>query len=276
MYTKCVTFVTNGFFFESFPFIINFLSLVTRMYKLVLVIITVVCFPCTVLSKMPSAIGVGIGWENAPYKRYKHQYYPMPYVNYDNGIGYLENTEAGLYLFNDDHQNLTLSLNYLSNEFQPNDSKDSQLLQLTKRHPTLLAVLEYAFDTNIGSFSVNVGHDVLNQSQSLLVNLDYNAPLFGDQWILLFKIGVAWSNHRHNTYYYGVSDSESLRSGLKYYKANSALTPNIAVTGQYLLAQSIGIFTGIKAEWLTGDIARSPLIANKVVPSAYTGLFYSF
>ncbi|WP_313050049.1 hypothetical protein [Atlantibacter subterraneus] len=57
---------------------------------------------------LAAEIGLGVEGEAQfnPYKSYKTDYSLIPYLGYDNKIVYLDGTEAGVYLVNDDKNEL--------------------------------------------------------------------------------------------------------------------------------------------------------------------------
>ncbi|OCG11132.1 hypothetical protein A9G24_09760 [Gilliamella sp. App6-5] len=224
----------------------------------------------------PISLGAGMGWANSPYKGYSTNYYPIGHIDYDNGLFFIDDLSAGVYAYNEDNQSISIGARYLSNEFKPHDSDNHQLKQLNSRHSTLLAEIEYSIDTNWGSFSSSVGADVLNQSNSILVNADYTVPYMQGNLIVAPTIGINWANNKHNDYYYGVSHKESSRSKLRYFNVDDSLTPYAEIAAQYSLTQNIATFGGVHIDKLTGDAANSPMVDNSTVTSVYMGVSYHF
>lgn len=240
----------------------------------VLSIITLSNIPT--VSANPTSIGLGIGLENSPYKNYNSKFYPIPHIDYDNGIFFIDDLSAGVYAYNTDNQTISIMARYLSNEFKPHNSDKNQLKLLDSRHPTLLAEIEYSIDTNFGSFSSRIGADVLNESNSILVNADYSIPYMQGSLVIIPTIGISWANSKHNDYYYGVSNKESARSKLHYFNADSSFTPYAEISAQYLLTENIATFGGVHVDKLTGDAADSPMVDNSSVTSVYMGISYNF
>lgn len=224
----------------------------------------------------PTTLGVGVSWTDSPYKGYGSSFSPIPHIDYDNGVLFIDDLSAGIYTYNDEQQSISIGASYLSNEFKPHSSDNHKLKQLDKRHSTILAQIEYSVTTNWGIFSSSLAADVLNNSNSLLVNTDYSAPIIEGNLIIVPTIGINWANNNHNDYYYGISHKESRRSGLRYHKADSSFTPYAELGAQYSLTANIATFGGIHVDKLTGDAADSPMIANSTVTSIYMGVAYNF
>ncbi|WP_081301216.1 MipA/OmpV family protein [Gilliamella sp. wkB178] len=223
-----------------------------------------------------TSLGVGVGWTDSPYKSYSSNLYPIPHIDYDNGSFFIDDLSAGVYIYNTDNQSISIGGRYLANEFKPHDSDNHQLKKLDKRYSTLLAEIEYNINTNWGSFSSNVGADVLNESNSFLVNADYSLPIVEGDLILVPTIGINWANSNHNNYYYGISHKESSRSKLRYYNAESSFTPYAELGAQYKLTNHFATYGCIHIDKLTGDAADSPMVDNSAVTSIYMGVSYNF
>ncbi|OCG00503.1 hypothetical protein A9G12_04340 [Gilliamella sp. wkB112] len=224
----------------------------------------------------PTSLGVGVGWTDSPYKKYSSNLYPIPHIDYDNGSFFIDDLSAGAYIYHTDNQSISIGGRYLTNEFKPHDSSNHKLKKLDKRYSTLLAEIEYNLNTSWGSFSSNVGADVLDESNSILVNADYTLPVAEGDLILLPTIGINWANSNHNNYYYGISHKESNRSKLRYHNADNSFTPYAELGAQYKLTNHFATYGGIHIDKLTGDAADSPMVDNSAITSIYMGVSYNF
>ncbi|GAA5113513.1 MipA/OmpV family protein [Orbus sasakiae] len=244
------------------------------------VLTTLSIFSTLTISSVASAsdvsLGIAGGLIDSPYKGYGAVYDAIPYVYYDDGLFYVNGLSAGAYAYNDNDQAVTLGINYLVLQFDPKKSDDEQLKQLKKRNSTLLAEVGYSLSTKWGDFATKVGADVLNESNSVIVNANYSYPIYGENWSITPKIGLNWTNSSHNNHYFGVSHKESARSELAYHDADSAITPYIELSGQYMFTENINAFVGVRIDKLTSDAANSPMIAHSTVASVFGGVAYTF
>lgn len=230
----------------------------------------------TTAAATPTSLGIGVNWTDSPYKGYGSSFSPIPHIDYDNGVLFIDDLSAGIYAYHDEQQSISIGANYLSNEFKPHNSDNRQLKKLDKRHSTILAQIEYSATTNWGIFSSNMGADILNNSNSLLINTDYSAPFVNGNLIIVPTIGINWANNNHNDYYYGISHKESHRSRLRYHKVDGSFTPYAEISSQYSLTANMATFAGVRVDKLTGDVADSPMITNSIVTSIYMGVTYNF
>lgn len=224
----------------------------------------------------PSSVGLGASWTDAPYKGYGAVYYPLPHIVFDNDVFFINNFTAGAYLYNQDQQKISVGISYLPIQFRPQDSDDSQMKLLDKRKSTLMAEAKYSLSTKLGDFSASISGDILDESNSILIGASYSYPIYGERWAIIPRIGFTWANDKHNNYYYGISHSEAVYSGLAYHDAKSSFTPYFSLIGNYALTENVGTYVGMRVDQLTGDVKNSPMISNSLVPSIFAGVNYSF
>jgi len=224
----------------------------------------------------PISVGMGGSWTDSPYKGYGAVYYPLPHIAFSNEILFINNFTAGAYVYSDENQKVSLGVSYLPLEFKTKDTDNAQMKQLNKRRSTLLAEARYTLSTELGNFAASIGADVLNESNSVLINASYAYVFSGDRWSIEPKVGINWANDKNNDYYYGISHSESVRSGLAYHDAKGSFTPYISLIGSYAMTQNFGTYLGARVDRLTGDVKNSPMIANSTVPSVFAGVTYNF
>ena len=221
-------------------------------------------------------VGFGAGWTDSPYKGTGSVYTPVPSIKYDNGLFYLDTFSAGVHLYNQDNQTISAGLSYLPLRFKRSDSDDHQMKQLNKRNSTMLANVNYKLTTQYGIFTTRFSADVLNESNSMIVDANYSYAFSSEKWRIVPAAGINWVNDKHNDYYYGISNSESARSGLAAHHAKNSLTPYVSLMGHYAITPHIGAYTGLTVHQLTGDAKNSPMVAHSTVSTVFTGLNYTF
>ncbi|MDF7666549.1 MipA/OmpV family protein [Orbaceae bacterium ESL0727] len=224
----------------------------------------------------PTSIGLGFGMTDSPYKGYKSNYYPTPHIDYDDNTFYIDDLSAGMYAYNSELQNVSIGVRYLPIEFKPHDSDNDHLKQLGRRHSTLLAEIGYELNTSVGNFVSKLSADILNNSNSVLADVDYNIPVREGNLTIIPKIGINWANSNHNDYYYGVSHKESARSGLRYHNANGSFNPYTELGLHYPLGSNFSTYGGVRLDKLMGDAKDSPMVEDSIVTSVNIGVAYTF
>lgn len=118
----------------------------------------------------------------------------------------------------------------------------------------------------------------ISGSESLLgtFGVEYTLPL-NERLILGASIEAIVANDKHMQAYFGVTPAQSAASGLPEYKASAGLkrvefsaSATFLLTEHWLIRGEAGL--GI----LTGDAADSPIVEEKIQPSALIGLGYKF
>jgi MipA family protein len=88
------------------------------------------------------------------------------------------------------------------------------------------------------------------------------------------KAGAYWRDRNLGTYLYGVRADEARADRPQW--TVRGITPFAGLMVSYPIAGGWQATFAAETEFLTGRAADSPIIARKVVPSAFIGLFYSF
>lgn len=98
-----------------------------------------------------------------------------------------------------------------------------------------------------------------------------------DRLFLLPAISTTWANDKYMDRMFGISELQSVRSGLPMFEAESGFkSVSMSLTGSYALSPSWHLSaTGKLARYL-GDTADSPLNEQKTQPSFIVGVAYRF
>ena len=89
------------------------------------------------------------------------------------------------------------------------------------------------------------------------------------------KGGAYWRDSKLSTYLYGVFPDEA-RAGRPAYRVKEGFTPFAGASVSYPVIDRVEVVVAAEAEFLPERIADSPIIARKVVPAAFIGVFYVF
>jgi MipA family protein len=118
----------------------------------------------------------------------------------------------------------------------------------------------------------------IDGSESLIgaFGLEYSAPIT-DRLILGAGAEAIVANESHMQAYFGVNAAQSANSGLPEYDAEAGLKRvNIKATATYLLTQNWLMRGEVGLGILTGDAADSPVVEEKLQPTASVFVGYKF
>lgn len=223
-------------------------------------------------------IGIGVEGEAqfTPYKSYKTDYSAIPYLGYDNKIVYLDGTEAGVYFVNDDKNEFKARVWYLDVEYDPDNARQWAMRQLDTRHSTLMAGLSYQRITDIGAFRGEISGDTLNTSNAVMATLAWAGQIVAKPVTFYPQAGVDWYSEKLARYYYGVSERESMRSGLDSFSPHSAVAPWLAVAADWEVTRDVHFYLQPRITFLPSTIRHSPMVDDTVLTDIQSGLVWSF
>lgn len=221
------------------------------------------------------SLGIAGNLDVTPYKTKQHKYSVLPVINYDDDTWYFQGSEGGVYLMNNDSNELKLKAFYDDREFDPKDSHGA-LRRLHSRHATMMAGASYQRITPIGAIHVQLAADTLNNSKGLTGNLAWLYQYQHQGWTLVPEIGVDWANAQQNRYYYGVTKKETRRSGIKSYRPNQSFTPYAGLTVDYAFGTHWDSYINGRGDWLASTQRNSPMVGHDYGWSLTWGVNYNF
>ncbi|MBB1251458.1 MipA/OmpV family protein [Rhizobium sp. G21] len=129
----------------------------------------------------------------------------------------------------------------------------------------------------LGPLDLYAGLDqTLGGSESLIgkLGVGYTAPVT-EKLILKANAEAVFANEKHMQAYFGVNGAQSAASGMPKYKPEAGLKRvDISASATYLLTENWLIRGEAGLGLLTGDAADSPIVKEKLQPSA--GLFVGY
>lgn len=222
------------------------------------------------------SLGLGASVAVSPYKRYDTQCTPFPLVSYEGKYAYVRGYTAGVKLITLEFLEFSTFVGYDGTNFDPFDSSDKRLRKLSSRHSSATAGLEVRLLTPYGMLHASGARDVLGNSNGLSGAVGYMHSLEYGNLELIPAMGLQWSSSKYNDYYYGVSGSESRKSGLEPYNANSGLSPYVGLTIDYSLTDAWEVFCGGQLVFLNSAVKDSPMVDRANTYSFTLGFSYTF
>lgn len=135
------------------------------------------------------------------------------------------------------------------------------------------------------SVHLNVTKDLAHAHRSTIVSpsVDFSTPVSRTTFIGV-SASVNWVGDRFADYYYSIDAADSAISGLPAYKARGGLKNwRLSLAGEQVLkgdlTHGLGLFGAVSYSRLTGDIKRSPIVAERGSANqwlAVAGLGYTF
>lgn len=199
----------------------------------------------------------------------------LPGVFYDNNRFYARGASAGAYLINDGTNQLSASVQLAGNSFDPDDAEGA-LSELDERKISASAGLSYQRRTSIGGIRLQAATDILDRSNGSTARLSYIGRVTKDKLTVFPSIGFEYYDDKYNEYYYGVSDKESIETGVAAYTANSSLNPYVNISANYDFSDKWAGFFNQSLSYLPNEQYDSPLVDSRTESTTTLGLLYKF
>ena len=222
-------------------------------------------------------LGVGASYVSSPYKQYDADYLPFPLIKYDSPRIYINGLKGGVYLYNGKKTSLGVDLSYMPIEFDPDNTDNRRLKKLDHRRSTAMLGLSLNHDFEIGTVDVSASTDILGKSNGALIYADYALPIpVSDKLTITPKTGVIWASENYNDYYYGISQKESRRSGLKSYHPESSISPYLGISAHVKFTKNWSGFASGTVTFLPSEVKDSPMVDESSIRAISVGTSYTW
>lgn len=246
------------------------------LFKLSMAVIVSILI-CPALSQAGDfSLGLGAGYRSSPYKSYDGQVFPAPFIHYEGERFYWRGLSGGIKLLNTGGHELSAGLLYDLQSFRAKDSDDPALKQLRNRQASVNVLISYLRYGDYGTAGVIFSQDISGHSKGRGLDAFYQYSFDLGKLYLKPGVGLRWESAEKLKYYYGVSRSESLRSGLSGYEPESALSPYLSLDAGFTLTEAWSLAAGAELHFLSGEVKDSPMVDAPSVVGGHLGLKYSF
>ena len=123
------------------------------------------------------SLSAGVFSVQSEYRGSDPRILPMPIVNYDGDVFFIKNTEAGLWLWNDGTQKISVGVTLLPQYFRASKSDDSAMKKLDNRNIIVLGTLGYELNSEFGSLRLSASSDITGTSDGFLASASYAYPV---------------------------------------------------------------------------------------------------
>ncbi|MFK2857114.1 MipA/OmpV family protein [Dyella humi] len=221
-------------------------------------------------------LGIGAFWSPSPYRSYSNKAWPLPMVNYEGKSFYVHGATLGYRLFKTGSDEFSVIASPLGNRFLHDDSNDPRLRRLSDRSISGMAGVAWRHLADWGVVQANAQKEFTGHGGGSAFDLSYSYPIVQGSLTLLPTGGVTYSTSALNDYYYGISASEALRSGLPVYHAGGGSSPYMGIVATYKLSHSWLTTGGLRYTLLPNAVKDSPMVNADHTISYFIALSYIF
>lgn len=223
------------------------------------------------------SVGAGVGSGESPYKDYSNDATWLPYISLENGNFYVRGLSAGYTLYDAEKQQLSIELSYKPEAFDPSDSSDSQMKLLDERKETYLGAIKYRYRMGLVDWFTAASADLSDRSDEVSVNagVAINLP-FSERIYIRPAMGVEWMNASGIDYLYGISNVESVRSGLATYHPGSTTQPFASLMARFALTKQLALSLNGRVIYLSDEVKESPMVDKSTSYNVSAFIVYKY
>ena len=200
----------------------------------------------------------------------------IPLISYEGDSFYVRQTTLGFILSQSEKNELSLTASWMPLEFDPADNDDYAMQQLDKRDTTAMAGVAWYHHERWGTVKASAAADVLDNSNGWVGELSVFHKMQIGRLSLTPALGVLYYDENFSDYYYGISESESRRSGLASYSAQDAWVPYVSLTAKYPIGEHVVLMASAGYSELPEEITDSPMIDRNESFTFVTGVSWRF
>jgi MipA family protein len=208
------------------------------------------------------SVGVGIGHKNKEYRGIDYETDIIPIIRYDSKWLSVSGPNVYLNLYQNQNLKAALKASYAFSEgYDEEDAEDSNILQGMKTRkeggwigPSLVWKTDYL------KLSSELQFDIINSNDAIKGRVELSKEWnITRNFSLTPEVAINWYDENYIDYYYGVADSETLPERF-YYKGESSISTEVALTGRYLLTPNHIFHLSYSVTFLGDEITDSPLV----------------
>lgn len=222
------------------------------------------------------SVGAGAVYNESPYRGLNENTHAVPLISYEGESFYFRQTTLGYILSKSEKNEFSLTASWVPLEFDPEDNDDRAMKKLNKRDSTALAGAAWYHHERWGSVKIAASADVLDNSNGWVGEVAYFRSIPIGKLTMIPSVGVLYYDENFNDYYYGVSGSESRRSGLDSYSAPDSWVPYVSLTAKYPLTNNLVLTASAAYSVLPDEMKDSPMIDRDDSFTFMTGLSWRF
>jgi MipA family protein len=221
-------------------------------------------------------LGIGAVWSPSPYRSYSNKAWPLPLVNYEGKSFYVRGATLGYRLFKTQSDEFSIIASPLGNRFIHDDTSDPRLHRLSDRDISGLAGVAWRHHADWGVVQASAQKEFTGHGGGNVLDANYSYPMPQGRLTLTPMAGITYNSSAINNYYYGITGSDAVRSGLPFYRAGGGTSPYLGIVANYKLSKSWAASGGLRYTHLPNAVKDSPMVDGDHTQSYFVSLSYIF
>lgn len=220
--------------------------------------------------------GITVGATTGAYAHYDDKPLVVPALAWQGKRFFASPGSLGMYLYKEEGLRVSALVTPYTLRFKTDDVNDAQLRQLHSRQMSAMVGINAEYTADWGALAASVKREVSGHGGGLESSLHYSYPIQAGRFTWVPRVGVVHSSARLLDYYYGISDAEALRSGLRAYAPGSATSPSLQIAVSTPLGAKWRATGVVANQWFGDAVKDSPMARKGAQSSAFISLMRAF
>lgn len=222
-------------------------------------------------------IGAGPYIQSQPYYSVDDILIPSPVIFYDNGLFYIRWSQVGIYFLGNKEKDyawgFSLALQPRPYGYESGDS--ATLSGMNDRESSWEGGLSFGGKIGKSYLEVMALADILDRYDSWILKTEIGHDFKLGEFSLYPSIIAIYQSSKFINYYYGVTDMEAT-GDRKAYTPNAGLLIGAQTYIKYPFTNKFSMLINIRADRLSSQATRSPIVKEKHIYSGLLSLIYTF
>jgi len=198
---------------------------------------------------------------------------PLPTINYQKGLFFIEGMEVGGILLNNEALKVTGSIAMDTHDIDRGDS--STLSDMESLDRAVDAKLGAVWRTPLAKIKANVRRDIAGAHEGIQAGLELSKPMILGETKVAPFVGADWMSADTANYYYGVSATDA-KAGRAAYDADNSVILSAGIKAMYPITKNLSVLGLAKIQHFDSEITDSPIVDKDQAINIGLGLIYNF
>ncbi|MDY0117564.1 MAG: MipA/OmpV family protein [Sulfurimonadaceae bacterium] len=222
-------------------------------------------------------LGAGPYVQTQPYAGAKAVVVASPVIFFDNNIFYIRWSRAGVYFLGSKEEDYAWGLSLVA---QPRpygyESSDAAILEgMDRRKQALEAGIAFSIKVDKIYLEIMALTDVTNHTDAYNVKSELGYEFSLGDFIFYPSFLIIYQSSKFTNYYYGVKPTEAT-SQRKAYTPTHGVDFGVQTYIEYPLHENFLILVNLRADKLSKEITKSPLVNDSYIYSGLASVLYKF
>lgn len=223
-------------------------------------------------------VGGGVAYGTAYEGSDKYTVIPIPHVSvdYEDGLFFASPFDGiGSYPIRGDDYKVGASVGFAFGRSEDDDKKNLRGMGDIDMSPTANLMGEYDI---FGPVKISGKLSRGNDDYGMTAEADIGTMFpVADDLMIMGKVGTKWADEDNMKTYFGVSPTQSARSGYARYTPEAGFkSVGVTVGAFYNISESWDAMLMVNGDYLIGDAAESPLVKQEFQPMTMMSVSYKF